>query len=185
MKTPGLIFGFVIGLILMPTGLAGQVLSKVSIGLSAGGTGLAGVPIQYRLGQNLALDVGIYGRTAHVDIFEPHWYVGLAADAGLSVFFGHREKPGKAKVVYNGLFVKGGIGLHALQEYTANLGWVHEVYSEKHPQRFVQFQIGPSIRHRTETFMNTRYPPGYQEQTQAWYSAMIYTRLTWFFSLKK
>ena len=186
MKIKNATISFITGLILIiPLELSGQVLPKFSAGFSAGGSGVTGIPVQYRPVQNFALEFGLYGRSAHVDIFEPHWYFGPAADAGMSVFFHHREKPGKSKVVYNGLFVKGGIGLHVLQEYTAVMGWVHEAYSEKHPGRFVQLQIGPSMRHRTETFINTRYPPEYQKQTQVWNSAMIYFRLSWFFSLKK
>jgi len=177
-----ILFGFIL---FLPLESNGQEISKLSTGIAVGGSGFVGVTQQYRPSRSVALELGIYGRGAYVDVFEPKWYFGPAADAGLSVFFQHRDKPLKKKVVYNGFYLKTGFGLKDLQEYNASIGWVREVYSEKHPGRFVQLQIGPSVRHRVETYLNTRYPPDYQEQTQEWFSAMIYTRLTWFFVLKK
>jgi len=179
-----IIFCFFFGLILItPDGTLGQEISKTSSGITIGGSGLVGVTQQYRPIRSVALELGIYGRGAYVDIFEPSWYLGIAADAGLSVFVQHREKPEKNKHVFNGFYLKAGFGLKDLQEYNASIGWVREIHSEKNPGRFVQIQVGPSIRHRIETHLNTRYPPGYQEQTQEWFSGMIYTRLTWFFVL--
>lgn len=181
-----IIFCFFFGLILfIPDGIIGQEISKTSTGIAVGGSGLAGVTQQYRPIRHVALELGIYGRSAYVNVFEPKWYFGPAVDAGLSVFVQHRDKPLKKKVVYKGFYLKAGFGLKDLQEYNASIGWVREIHSEKHPGRFIQLQIGPSIRHRIETHLNTRYPPGHQEQTQEWFSGMIYTRLTWFFVLKK
>ncbi|MCK5821274.1 MAG: hypothetical protein KAH17_05295 [Bacteroidales bacterium] len=177
---------FLLGLVLFITPeVLGQESSKLSSGLALGGSGLVGVTQQYRPIQHVALELGIYGRSAFVNVFEPKWYFGPAADAGLSVFIQHREKPLKKQVVYNGIYLKAGFGLKDLQEYNASIGWVREIHSAKHPGRFVQLQIGPSIRHRIETHLKTRYPPDNQEQTQEWFSGMIYTRLTWFFVLRK
>ncbi len=186
MKWESTIASILFGLtLLFPFGASGQEYDKISTGIAVGGSGLVGVTQQYRPVRDVALELGIYGRAAHVNVFEPKWYFGPAADAGLSVFVQHREKPLKKKVVCNGFYLKAGFGLRDLQEYNASIGWVREIYSEKHPGRFVQLQIGPSILHRVETHLNTRYPPGYQEQTQEWFSGMIYTRLTWFFVLNK
>ncbi len=160
-----------------------QVPGKISSGFSFGGTGIAGVPIQLRPFKQLSLDIGVYARAAHVDVFEPKWYLGPSLDAGLNLYFSHRIKPDKNRSVSHGLYIKGGMGLKDLQEKTLSIGWVQEFYNEKHPGRFIQLQLGPSVRHLTETFINTRYPPGYQEQTQEWYSGMIYTRLCYFFSI--
>jgi len=179
-------FRLFLGWVLMvPLVANGQTLPRLSLGVAVGGSGLLGPEFQYRPTRHLAFDIGIYGRTVHSNVFEPHWYLGPAADFDLSVFILHHDKPEKNKKIYNGLYLKGGIGLSVLQEYMAGFGWVREIHSVNHPGRFVQMQIGPSIRHRVETYLNTRYPPGYQEQSQEWYSAMIYARFIWFFVLSK
>ncbi|MFC2097469.1 hypothetical protein ACFLSI_03950 [Bacteroidota bacterium] len=163
--------------------LKAQDFSKLSFGISAGGTGLAGVPVQFRPTKNLAFELGVYVRTAQVNVFYDHRYWGTGMDIGLNLYMLHKEKPVHQKLVSNGLFLKAGLGIWDLQESIATIGWVKEVRSLKHKKRFFQFLVGPSVRHRVETFYNTRYPPGYQKQIEKWYSGMLYARLTWFVSL--
>ena len=155
-----------------------------SLGISGGGSGIAGIPFQVRPLDFLAVDLGVYFRASRANTFdEPKWYFGPAVDAGLSVLPFRRGKSSGLKTVYNGIYFKGGIGtlLTDLKENSFSLGWVREIYPSKHPGRFVQLQLGPSVLHRFETRLNPRYPPGDQEQTEEWTSAMIYFRLSWFF----
>lgn len=183
MRSKYFLFLLALSLTGMDIELRAQDISKYSIGISAGGTGLAGIPFQFRPSNNLAIELGLYLRTAHVDVFYDRWYWGTGIDAGLNLYIFHKKKPARQNLVSNGIYLKGGLGIHDLQEYTTSIGWVREVRSEKHKRRYLQYQFGPSIRHRVETIMNTRYPPGYQEQSEKWYSGMLYTRLTWFVNL--
>ncbi|MBT3244285.1 MAG: hypothetical protein HN352_14140 [Bacteroidetes bacterium] len=161
--------------------LCSQDLPKLSTGIALGGSGWIGIPIQYRPAEFISLDLGVYGRAAHVDVFESKWYFGPAADFGISLFFSDRFKQKKNRRVLNGIYLKAGLGLHELKEYSAGLGWVRELHLKDKSGKYLQIQIGSSVRHRTETHINTRYPPGHQEQTQEWNSPTIYTKISWFF----
>ena len=176
---------------LISTSLSAQIPIKISSGASLGGTGLAGVPIQMKFGNKLAIDVGAYFRTAHVDEYEDLWFFGPAFDAGLNLFLGKRENQDKNKITQHGFYIKAGYGLHKkgegdilrLQERKASLGWLMEINKKENPQRFFQIQLGPSIIEHHESFLNTRYPPGEQLQQSDRYMPMIYCRLCWFFNI--
>lgn len=154
----------------------------INVGISAGGSGLAGAQIQIRTNEKIAADFGIYGRLAHVDVFEPRWIFGSAMDVGLSFYI--RQKSKNTKSFQDGFYLKGAKGLGELEEVMAGLGWTRELYLTKYPKMFFQFQLGPSIIQRTETYINTRYPPGNQEQSETWITGMIYARLSCFFVAK-
>lgn len=168
---------------LIQPALFAQKMPVIGLGTSLGGSGLMGTTVQLRPVKNLAFEVGAYARLIHVNVFEPKWYFGVASDAGVSIFLHHKNKLDKERQIANGLFLKGSLGLIDLKENCASLGWVREIHTNKHPNQFVQFQIGPSLIQRTESYLNTRYPPGYQEQQESWVSGMLYTRLTWFFGV--
>lgn len=155
--------------------------SLINLGVSAGGSGFIGIPLQLRPSQNLAFEVGVYARGVHSNVFEPIWHYSVAADAGFSVFFSNRLKEEKNRFVSNGIYFKAGMARSALDEDFLGIGWVKEIQKSNSGKRFVQLQIGPSAIRRTETFLNTRYPPGYQEQVEEWWTGMIHFRLTWFF----
>lgn len=165
-----------------------QVLSA---GVSAGGTGLAGIPFQLKITDYAALDLGIYFRAVHVDEFEDKWFLGPAADAGINLYFSNKVNSDENKINSHGIYVKAAYGLHKkeeadllrLEEYSASLGWVMEIDKGKNPERFFQLQLGPSIVKHSENYLNKRYPPGFQLQTSERYMPMIYLRLSWFFKI--
>lgn len=159
-----------------------QEYSRLSVGVAAGGAGWAGVPIQYRLGKKIALDLGLYARTAYVDVFEKRWYAGPSLDASLNLYLTERLRKSTKQILW-GIYLKGGRGIWKLDEYFVTAGSIWEIHKLNQPARFLQLQVGPSLRHRVETYINTRYPPGYQEQVEKWYSPMIYFRLVWFFPI--
>jgi hypothetical protein len=168
-----------------------QVPIKLSTGICAGGTGVAGIPLQLKVTDYAALDLGFYLRTIHVDEFEERWFTGPSADAGIDVFLFNRSNSEKNKVTSHGIYFKAGYGLHKrgeedlkrLEELTASAGWLMEINREAHPDRFFQLQLGPSIIQHSENFLNKRYPPGYQLQSSDRNMPMIYCRLTWFLNV--
>lgn len=170
-----------------------QIPTKLSLGASVGGKGLAGVSAQLRPLKSLAFDLGLYLKTTHVDVFEERWFIGPAADCGVNVFLFRKINNQKERLISNGLYFKAGFGLNIkgendlnrLNEKSAGLGWLMEISKSSKQGKFLQLQLGPSLIQKHESYLNTRYPPGYQEQTEEWFSAMIYARLTWFFVLKK
>jgi len=173
----------VLGLLIMlaSSPIFAQKTGLINIGSSVGGTGIGGITVQLKPLKKLAFDFGLYGRVAHVDVFEPRWIFGPSVDANLSFFIRRKTKEQSGRVIADGLFLRGGMGLTELEEVIAGFGWAREFYSKKKPGQFFQLQVGPSLFQRTETFINTRYPPGEQEQIQSWYSGMIYARFTWFY----
>ncbi len=173
--------------------LSAQSPVKLCAGLSAGGSGLAGIPIQIRPAKFIALDLGVYYRTVRVDEFEDKRFFGPSADAGINIFLTKKHNSEKSKITENGFYLKGAFGLHKkedgdifrIQENMASVGWLVEINKDKNPGRFFQIQLGPSIIQKTENFLNTRYPPGEQLQSSERFSGMIYGRLSWFFSITK
>lgn len=173
--------------------LEAQVQMKLSIGASAGGSGVVGIPLQLKFSKSVALDLGVYLRAVHVDEYEDQWFVGPSADLGINVFVHQSEKPEKYRTVDHGFYIKGAYGLHIkddlgfyrIQERMASLGWVYEMSKSNNAGRFFQIQIGPSIIERGEGFLNTRYPPDNQYVFSERYIPMIYGRFSWFFTLDK
>lgn len=159
--------------------------SLISAGVSFGGAGWAGIPVQLRPSKNLAFEFGVYGRAEKTKVFDSsRWHFSPGVDAGFSVFLSHRDKPDKGRICSNGLYVRAGMSRAANRDVDIlGLGWVREM---RHPGKksFLQIQVGPAATRWTETYLNTRYPPGQQEMTEGpiW-SAMIHTRISWFFGL--
>jgi hypothetical protein len=161
--------------------------------MSFGGTGLVGIPIQLRPAKFIALDLGIYFRTVHVNEFEDKWFFGPAVDGGINIYLTKKHNSKKAMITENGFYLKGAYGLHnkegndffRIKENTASIGWLMEINKEKNPGRFFQIQLGPSLIQKSEDFLNTRYPPGEQLQSSDRFSGMIYGRLSWFFIVNK
>lgn len=172
---------------------AAQVPLKLSAGFCAGGTGVAGIPLQLKVTDYAALDLGFYFRTVHVDEFEDRWFAGPSADAGIAIYFSNKTNPAKNKITSHGLYIKAGYGLHKkeeadlrrIAERSASIGWLMEINKNMHPGRFLQLQLGPSIIERQENFLNKRYPPGYQLQSSSRNMPMIYLRLSWFFMIDR
>lgn len=170
-----------------------QTPIKLSLGASVGGKGLAGVSAQLKPLNLLAFDLGLYLKTTHVDVFEEQWFIGPAVDCGVNVFLFKKINKQKEKVTNNGLYFKAGFGLNKkgendinrLNEKSVGLGWLMEISKSSKQGKFLQLQLGPSIIQRHESYLKTRYPPGFQIQNEDWSSAMIYARLTWFFVLIK
>ena len=179
---------FIFFILILPP-LSAQVPIKLSTGASIGGTGLAGIPVQLKFGEIASMDAGIYFRTVHVDEFEKKRFYGPAVDVGLNIYLLRKENQDKNKTTQQGLFIKGGYGLHIkedegllrLQERSASLGWLLEIDRGKNPGRFFQLQSGPAVVQHTEAFLNTRYPPDNQLQSSERIMPMVYLRATWFF----
>lgn len=162
-----------------------QNTSLISAGVSIGGAGWAGVPIQLRPNKNLAFEFGIYGRAEKTKVFDSsRWHYSPGVDAGFSIFLKHRDKPDKERICSNGFYLRAGLSRATNREVDIlGLGWVKEI---RHPGKksFIQIQAGPAATRWTETYLNTRYPPGSQEMTEGpvW-SGMIHARISWFFGL--
>lgn len=169
----------------MPREGLAQEPALIHAGVSAGGAGWAGIPLQFRPHPKLALDCGVYARAVQSDVFEPIWHVSPGLDASLSWFLSIRQKEDPRRTCYSGLYIRAGLARGDLDEEILGVGWVRE----RHPAGslgFFQAQLGPAAVRRTETYMNMRYPPGHQEMTEGpWWSAMIHLRITWFFGLKR
>lgn len=163
--------------------VSAQNTSLLSAGLSAGGGGWIGVPVQIRPHKNFALDFGVYLRAAHSKVFEPVWFISPGLDAGFSIFLKHRDHPNRNRICSSGVYVRAGMARSDLDEEMIGIGYVRE-FRKPDKASFLQLQIGPTAVRRTETYMNTRYPPGFQEMTEGpWWTGMIHARISWFFGL--
>jgi hypothetical protein len=173
--------GFI--LILFSSGLYAQKSKPVNLGAAFGGSGLAGALVQYQALDKFAFEFGLYNRLVYIDVFEPRWTSGLAMDANLSLVYRKDFRAKSGRLRSDGIYLKAAKGLKDLEENMAGIGWFREFYSDNHPNSFWQLQIGPSFIQRTETYLNTRYPPGFQEQSETLELLMIYVRMSWFFSI--
>lgn len=161
------------------------LFSLISLGLSIGGSGFLGVPVQFRPNQHVAIEMGIYGRAAYfgTDAVDQFWYFNPAFDASANIYFGTNFKSEKNRTITNGFYLHGGLFRSDLDQEMIGLGWVREIKNQS-AKGFLQLKVGPSANRSTLTYLNTRYPPGYQEYTDGprW-TPMIHARLTWYFGL--
>lgn len=120
---------------------------RFSMGAAIGGGGLLGVPFRFTLNKTSVFELGLFYRPFIINYGNDNYDIkgGLLLAGSLNLAMKKQYNPIKRKVVSNGLFVRGGIGLSEYKESILGFGWASERFRRGIKKYSFVSELGPGM----------------------------------------